>query len=90
MCNKEWFFDFDEQFRKTMKLGDNSRKMAMGKGNIKLHINRITHVFTEVYFIPELKNNLFIIGQLEKKNLAVIIKNNICKVCYHKGGLIMQ
>lgn len=37
--NKEWFFDLDDKFRQTVKLGDNSRMMAMGKGNVKLYIN---------------------------------------------------
>ena len=85
MCgNKEWFLDLDEQFRQTVKLGDHSKILAMGKGNIKLHINGTAQVFTEVYFIPEIKNNLLSIGQLQEKNLAVIIKNNICRVYHHK------
>ena len=29
--NKEWFFDLDEKFKQSVKLGDNSRMMAMGK-----------------------------------------------------------
>jgi hypothetical protein len=32
MCGtKDWFFDLDETFRQSVKLGDNSRMMAMGK-----------------------------------------------------------
>ena len=91
MCsNNKCFFDFDDQFRQTVKLGDHSKILAMGKGNIKSHINGITQIFTEVYFIPDLKNNLLSIGQLQEKNLAVIIKNNTCKVYHPKRGLIMQ
>ncbi|CAL9019210.1 unnamed protein product, partial [Prunus brigantina] len=43
MCgNKECFFDLDKKFRQSVKLGDNSRMMAMGKGNVKLHVNGLT------------------------------------------------
>lgn len=91
MCsNKEWFFEFDDKFRRTVKLGDNSKMMAMGKGHIKLNIKGITQVFTEVYFIPELKNNLLSIGQLQEKQLAILIKDDKCRVYHPKKGLIMQ
>ncbi|GAU49517.1 hypothetical protein TSUD_300440 [Trifolium subterraneum] len=38
---KEWLFDFDDKFRETVKLGDNSTMQVMGKGNVKLygHLN---------------------------------------------------
>ncbi|XP_073262654.1 uncharacterized protein [Populus alba] len=43
MCGiKDWFFDLDETFRQSVKLGDNSRMLAMGKGHAKLHINGLT------------------------------------------------
>ena len=43
MCGtKEWFSDFDEGFRKSVRLGDNSKMMVMGKGNIRLQVNGLT------------------------------------------------
>ncbi|CAL2262877.1 unnamed protein product [Prunus armeniaca] len=52
MCgNKEWFFDLDEKFRQSVKLGDNSRMMAMGKGNVKLHINGLTQMSANMMFV---------------------------------------
>lgn len=36
--NKKWFIDFDEQFRHSVKLGNNSRMPVMGRENIKLEI----------------------------------------------------
>ena len=47
--NKKWFFDLDETFRQSMKLGDNLRMMIMGQGTIKLHINDLTHLITELH-----------------------------------------
>jgi hypothetical protein len=46
-----------------------------GKGNIRLEIEGITQVISEVYYVPELKNNLLSIGQLQEKNLAILMQN---------------
>ena len=59
MCaNKEWLSDLDEEFRQSVKLGNNSKMVVLGKGNIKLQIAGVTQVITDVFYIPELKNNL--------------------------------
>jgi len=39
--NKQWFVDFNEQFWHSVKLGNNSRKLVMGRGNIKIEIRGI-------------------------------------------------
>jgi RNase H-fold protein (predicted Holliday junction resolvase) len=48
---KEWLFDFDDSVRESVKLGDDSRMQIKGKGNLKLCINGLTQVITEVYYI---------------------------------------
>ena len=83
MCGyKEFFSELDESFRKCVKLGDNSSIGVMGKGRIHLQVNHVSQVITEVFYIPELKNNLLSIGQLQEKGLAVLFQYNKCKV-YH-------
>ena len=47
---KEWFFVFDSTFRQSVRLGDNSMILAMGKGSIKLSIEGLTQVFSEVSY----------------------------------------
>lgn len=91
MCgNKEWFFGLDESFRFSVRLGDNSTMMVMGKGNIKLRIDGLIQVITEVFYIPNLKNNLLSIGQLQQKGLTIIFQKDICKVYHEEKGMIMQ
>jgi len=91
MCGiKDWFFDLDEQFRVSVKLGDNSRMMAVGKGNVKFNVGGMVQVISDVYFIPELKNNLLSIGQLQEKGLTIVFKENVCKVYHQDKGMIMQ
>jgi hypothetical protein len=35
---------------------------VMGKGNIKLRINGTSQMIADVFYLPELKNNLLSIG----------------------------
>lgn len=88
--NKHWFEDFDEKFRHTVKLGNNSKMSVMGKGNIKLEVEGVTHVMTNVFYIPELANNLLSIGQLQEKGLAILIQNGACKIYHPIRGLIFR
>ena len=40
MCGKnEYFSDFDGSFRDSVKLGNNSSMVVMGKGNVRLQVN---------------------------------------------------
>lgn len=53
-----------------VKLGINSMMAMLGEGNIRLLINGITQVITDVFYIPELENNLLSIRQLHKRGVA--------------------
>ena len=40
MCGKkEYFSDFDGSFKDSVKLGNNSSMVVMGKGNVRLQVN---------------------------------------------------
>ena len=62
----------------------------MGKGRIHLQVNHVSQVITEVFYIPELKNNLLSIGQLKEKGLAILFQYNKCKVYHPERGLIIE
>jgi transposase InsO family protein len=87
---REWLFDFDENIRESVRLGDDSRMLVKGKGKLKLCVNGITHVISDVYYIPGLKNNLLSIGQLQQKGLTIVFKQDHCKVYHEERGLIMS
>ncbi|GAU39634.1 hypothetical protein TSUD_397220 [Trifolium subterraneum] len=86
--HKDWMFEFDETYSDYVKLGDDSRMAVKGKGNIKLCINGVVHVISNVYFVPGLKTNLLSIGQLQQKQITVIFKNDMCKVYHDDKGLL--
>ncbi|KAB2616999.1 hypothetical protein D8674_012868 [Pyrus ussuriensis x Pyrus communis] len=83
MCgDRDIFTNLDESFVHSVKLGNNSRMNVVGKGSVSLVLNGINHVVNEVYYVPELKNNLLSIGQLQERGLAILIKEGACKI-YH-------
>jgi transposase InsO family protein len=86
--NKDWLYECDENYRDSVKLGDDSRMNVMGKGNLKLNINGKTHHVSNVYYIPGLKTNLLSIGQLQQRNVTVVFKNDECKVFHEEKGLL--
>ena len=91
MCgSRGMFINLDESFVHSVKLGNNSKMNVIGKGSIKLFLNGITHVVNEVYYVPELKNNLLSIGQLQEKGLAILIQHGFCKIYHPLKGLIIQ
>jgi len=87
---KEYFTDFDGSFKGLMKLGNNSSMVVIGKGNVRLQVNGITQIITGVFYIPELKNNLLSIGQLQEKGFTIMFQNGTCKVFHPERDLIME
>ncbi|KAK9748830.1 hypothetical protein RND81_02G083800 [Saponaria officinalis] len=84
------FCDFDKNFKQTVRLGNNMKMSVVGKGNIKLLLKDTTYVVREVFYVPELKNHLLSIGQLQEKGLDVLFKSNQCQIYHPTKGLIIQ
>ncbi|XP_034215522.1 uncharacterized protein LOC117627510 [Prunus dulcis] len=85
--DKAWFTDLNERFRQKVKLGDNS---VTGLGSVRLQVNGLVHVVTKVFYVPELKNNLLRIGQLQGRGLALLIQHGKCQIYHPERGLIIQ
>ncbi|KAL6331293.1 hypothetical protein AAG906_009721 [Vitis piasezkii] len=91
MCGRrEIFIELDSNFRESVKLGNDSSLTVKGKGKVRMEVNGIVHVITGVYFVPDLKNNLLSIGQLQERGLAVLIQHGKCKIFHPEKGLIME
>ncbi|KAA8515413.1 hypothetical protein F0562_018976 [Nyssa sinensis] len=91
MCGKkEMFTNLDDTFRKSVKLGNNSSLAVLGKGNVHMEVNRIMQVITRVFYVPDLKNNLLSIGQLQEKGLAFFIQNGKCMIYHPDRRLIWE
>jgi transposase InsO family protein len=91
MCGKkELFSDFDASFRETVKLGDNSKMLVTGKGNIRMFVNGFVQIITNVFYVPGLQNSLLSMGQLAEKGLAILIQKETCKIYHSEKGLIIE
>ena len=55
---------------------------VMGKGAVKLTLHGVGCTISNVYWGPELKNNLLSVGQLQEKGVAVLFKDGVCSI-YH-------
>ncbi|RVW18436.1 Retrovirus-related Pol polyprotein from transposon TNT 1-94 [Vitis vinifera] len=70
----DYFSDFDGTFRDSVKLRNNTSMSVLGKGNVRLKVNEMTQIITGVFYVPELKNNLLSIGQLQEKGLTILFQ----------------
>lgn len=68
------FSTMDNNFKHSVKLGNNKLMEVIGKGNVKLMLSGDGYIISEVYYVPELKNNLLSLGQLQEKKLTILIK----------------
>eukprot|EP00257_Ricinus_communis_P024695 XP_025012109.1 uncharacterized protein LOC112533883 [Ricinus communis] len=91
MCgDKNEFEHFDETFRQKVTLGNNTKLNVLGKGNVRLKVSGFSYTVREVFFVPELKNNLLTIVQLQEKGLAILIQGGTLKFYHPDKGLIIQ
>ncbi|KAL5816544.1 hypothetical protein ACOSQ3_024922 [Xanthoceras sorbifolium] len=83
MCgDKTFFYDLNKNFRQMVKLGNNSRMTMMGKGNVRMKVNGLTHVVTEV------KKGLAILikhglCRIYHPTRGLLIQTAIMPTCFH-------
>ncbi|KAI5440168.1 hypothetical protein KIW84_025489 [Lathyrus oleraceus] len=90
MCgDSSLFCDLEKGFNKVVRLGNYGSMHVVGKGSVRLTVKGVNHLIRDVYYVPGLKNNLFIVRQLQERGLALLMQSNICKI-YHTKGLIFK
>ncbi|PNY07765.1 putative copia-type polyprotein [Trifolium pratense] len=88
--NKNLFCDLNESFRQNVKLGNDSSMSVMGKGSVKLLMNKKMQNINDVYYVPELKSNLISLGQLQETGCAILIQKGSCQIHDPKEGLVAE
>lgn len=79
----------DEGSIHTVKLGNDLRLSGKVIGDVRLEVDGITQVFTKVYYVPKITSSLLRIGQLQEKNVDVIIKQGVCRIYHPQRGFII-
>ena len=86
--NKSLFYDLNENFREKVKLGNDSSMSVMGKGSVKMLMNKKMQNVGDVFYIPELKNNLISLGQLQETGCSIMFQKGSCQIHDPEGGLV--
>ncbi|KAD6118940.1 hypothetical protein E3N88_10211 [Mikania micrantha] len=86
--SKDWFIRLDETYKHSVKLGNDLKLLVQGLGDIKLTVEGVTQTITKVYYVPDLTSNLLSVGQLQEKDLTIVIKHNMCKAYHAQRGLL--
>lgn len=93
MCGDRGMFTIlDTPFTHSVKLGNNHILTVSGKGVVKIILKGISYVMSDVYYVPELKNNLLSVGQLQEKGLDVLFKGDrkTCSIFHPTKGKIAE
>ncbi|KAL0318303.1 UNVERIFIED_CONTAM: hypothetical protein Sangu_1986500 [Sesamum angustifolium] len=76
--NKGAFQTLDESFKTNVKLGDNHIVKVEGKGSVAINTKKGTRVINDVMYIPNLKTNLFSVGQMMEKGYTLHFGGDSC------------
>lgn len=91
MCgDPSLFSEIEGGFKRTVRLGNRTQMEVVGKGSVRLFFQGISHVVQDVFYVPDLKNNLLSIGQLQERGLEILIKSNQCSIYHPTRGLIIR
>ena len=90
MCSyKNMFVELDESMNGHVSFGDSSKIDMTGKGKIFIQLKDRSHKFiSNVYYIPEMKNNILSFEQLLEKGYDVHMKNRSLFLRDQKNNLI--
>lgn len=82
MCGeRSMFSSLDTSFTHNVKLENNHKLAVGGKGVVKITLNGVNYVVSDIYYVPELKNNLLSVGQLQEKGMDVLFKGGDRRTC---------
>lgn len=85
------FSSLDEKIQGQVKFGDGSLVKIKGRGSIVLQCkNGEERTLSEVYYIPELCNNIISLGQLSEEGNQVTLSGNYLWVRDKQGKLLMK
>ncbi|KAL4567103.1 hypothetical protein LXL04_022677 [Taraxacum kok-saghyz] len=87
---KEWFIHIDETYQHKVRLRNDHKLEVKGRGDIRIGVNDMIQVITNVYYVPSLTSNLMSVGQLQEKALTFVIQGNVCRVFHPQKGLIIS
>ena len=75
------FSELDDDVTGTVKFSDGSRVAIQGHDTIIFRCQNGEHrALTDVYYIPQLRSSIIIIGQLYEHGSEVLIKDRVLRI----------
>ncbi|CAL9226316.1 unnamed protein product, partial [Arabidopsis halleri] len=84
---KSMFKEIDESYKLKVKLGDDKEVQVEGRGIVVVHNgDGNLKLIYDVYYIPELSQNLLSVGQMVENNCSIFFDGNVCVIKNKKSG----
>ncbi|KAL0375032.1 UNVERIFIED_CONTAM: hypothetical protein Sradi_3418900 [Sesamum radiatum] len=87
--NKGAFQKLDESFKTNVKLGDNHIVKVEGKGSVAINTRKGTGIINDVMYIPNLRTNLFSVGQMMEKGYTLQFGGDSCTIYDNKDKTLI-
>ncbi|KAL0379260.1 UNVERIFIED_CONTAM: Retrovirus-related Pol polyprotein from transposon TNT 1-94 [Sesamum radiatum] len=87
--NKGVFQKLDESFKTNVKLGDNHIVKVEGKGSVAINTRKGTRIINDVMYIPNLRTNLFSVGQMMEKGYTLQFGGDSCTIYDNKDKTLI-
>lgn len=85
------FSELDEKVTGEVRFGDGSTVEIKGKGTVAFKCkNEEEKLFREVYYIPNLRNNIISLGQLAEDGNKVVLNEDWLWIYDERGRIIMK
>lgn len=77
---KHLFEELDESYKKPVRLGNDKEIQVEGIGKVAVQTANHTRFLHNVYYIPQLSQNLLSIGQMMDNGYVIKFEGNTCKI----------
>ena len=90
MCGKRsMFVELNKTVSGNVSFGDDSKIPVKGRGNILIFLKNGKHQFiSNVYYVPNMKNNILSLGQLLEKGYVIHMKDHVLSLRDDKNVII--
>lgn len=86
MCeDKDIFVQIDTTINPKVRMGNGTVAEAKGKGTVAINTKSGVKYIRDVLLVPDLKENLLSVGQLQEHGYCLVFEDNMCRIFEKKN-----